>query len=788
MELNKVYCSDCREFLKTIPDNFVDSVVTDPPAGISFMGKSWDKDKGGRKEWISWLSDIFVEVKRVLKPGGHCLVWALPRTSHWTGTALEDAGFEVRDCVYHVFGCLSEDTEILTINGWEHYHKNICLYPVLCYLCEENRFEFHKPTKEYCYENKYPVYRIQSDHTDQIVSRNHRVLVERSGRKEFVFAETLEQQENIPFLESLSDLPETIPNIYKGTSITKQDLLKRVQRKENIKIKKRGVVGKNFHLDKRTLCALWKNSRNEKGTTQIQQENILQSFLSGETCNCTNINTKQIRQNRNEISWNWFKRKQKSCMERWGNIFQNTWQLCWGKICQMSHRVFIYGKKGWLCYGTPSNYGNGITTSFTSDGNSTSYKSQPNEQRSFKSNVIQNESGTQTVRRTTATITEIEYKGNVWCVEVPTGAFIARRNGKIFITGNSGFPKSLNVGKAVSKLTGEEREVIGTQKHPTSKDRTGNKSPYQAEQHLNSKYDLTKGTSEFEGQGTALKPAVECWWLVRKPLSEKTIAENVLKWGTGGLNIEMCRIPLQETGEDSRLGGKGTWSTENAGWVVSGSKRKRVSSSEKGRFPANFIHDGSEEVLSCFPNAGGQQGDLINHSHKTISPNGIYETLPARNDTYKRNEEETSAARFFYCAKSSRSERNFGCEDLEKKTSGMVSNTSGQHITRRDGGAPEPKGNNHPTVKSITLMRYLCRLITPPKGIVLDLFAGSGTTFIAAEIEGFGFIGCDDEENSCKIAEARIKAWRFKSKVNSKFKNIHRSKPPSPESDYPSFF
>jgi hypothetical protein len=99
-----VFHADALEALRTLPDEFVDSIVTDPPAGISFMGKGWDRDKGGRSAWVEWLAEIMKEAHRVLKPGGYALVWALPRTSHWTATALEDAGFEIRDCVVHLFG------------------------------------------------------------------------------------------------------------------------------------------------------------------------------------------------------------------------------------------------------------------------------------------------------------------------------------------------------------------------------------------------------------------------------------------------------------------------------------------------------------------------------------------------------------------------------------------------------------------------------------------------------------------------------------------------------------
>src|ERR1700679_991865 len=100
----QLFNNDCLNTLKTLPDNSVDALITDPPAGISFMSKGWDDDKGGRDNWINWMAEIMKEVLRALKPGAHGLVWALPRTSHWTATALEDAGFEIRDVITHIFG------------------------------------------------------------------------------------------------------------------------------------------------------------------------------------------------------------------------------------------------------------------------------------------------------------------------------------------------------------------------------------------------------------------------------------------------------------------------------------------------------------------------------------------------------------------------------------------------------------------------------------------------------------------------------------------------------------
>jgi DNA modification methylase len=100
----KIITGNCLDKLKELEDNSIDAIVTDPPAGISFMGKEWDKDKGGRDEWIEWMSKVAKECLRVLKPGGHALVWALPRTSHWTAMGWENGGFEPRDKITHVFG------------------------------------------------------------------------------------------------------------------------------------------------------------------------------------------------------------------------------------------------------------------------------------------------------------------------------------------------------------------------------------------------------------------------------------------------------------------------------------------------------------------------------------------------------------------------------------------------------------------------------------------------------------------------------------------------------------
>lgn len=230
---------------------------------------------------------------------------------------------------------------------------------------------------------------------------------------------------------------------------------------------------------------------------------------------------------------------------------------------------------------------------------------------------------------------------------------------------------------------------------------------------------------ERQGWGTALKPAYEPIVVARKPLSG-TVAENVQAYGTGAINIDGCRVPgeggkyrTNEPSQESVYTDKG--STNFA------MKPGPRGGSPDGRWPANVIHDGSEEVLETFPDAPGQQGDLLGHNSDRESPNGIYGKFAPANDRLKRND-SGSSARFFYCAKTSKAERG--------------------------------EGNTHPTVKPAALMQYLCRLVTPPNGLVLDPFMGSGSTGMAALREGFRFIGVDRDADYCEIARRRINGDR----------------------------
>ena len=251
---------------------------------------------------------------------------------------------------------------------------------------------------------------------------------------------------------------------------------------------------------------------------------------------------------------------------------------------------------------------------------------------------------------------------------------------------------------------------------------------------------------EWDGWGTALKPAHEPIVLARKPI-EGTVANNVLTYGVGGINIDGCRVGDQVRPVMVRT------ETVVAASSMAGVSTGATSSGDMtslGRFPANFIHDGSDEVLELFPDTKGGTWNTTKgarHFNNDGEPTGYA--------TSKSDGSTGSAARFFYCAKASKKDRNEGLDGFAEKRPDERSQT-GMGTFDEKGVAKQ--ANHHPTVKPTELMRYLCRLIIPPNGTVLDPFTGSGSTGKASVLEGFSFIGVEQSEEYIAIAEARIQS------------------------------
>jgi len=697
----KLYLGDCLEVTRGFPDKSVDTCITDPPYELGFMGKKWDSSG------IAFQPETWQAVYRVLKPGAILLAFGGTRTYHRMVCAIEDAGFEIRDTIAWVYGCLDAETHVATIDGVKPHHKTKIGDLVLCYNPENGEYSYQPILEIVEYEYSDTAYRLVGDLGEQVVSRNHRCIIERGGREVFELAETLQQQASVPFLESLPELRQAI---------------------------------------------------HDGECNAVQDERRAQ------------------------------------------------------------------GIRAW---------------------------------RGHQTSMVR--------------VVPFHYTGKVWCLRVPTGAFVAVRNGVAFPTGNSGFPKSYDISKGIDKQAGADRDVLSSyEREGRSAGIMGNK--VQIVRDITA--PATPEAQLWHGWGTALKPAMELICVAMKPI-DGTYVNNALTWGVAGLWIDGGRvgteiIPPQRQGKDIR----------NNAWSGNGGKSDYVSTGSVGRFPANLIHDGSDEVLECFPNsvtkhiespsmcdedantwggtfqrnrgARGYDGEgsaarffkqckfsqeelwqLANIAEKSSSPQksqdafvqelaqilerhevqlneqalqaildciGSYseciqsqsfaqcaerwantDTIPTtqnrlklsgyaqpatdeftNSDKLARAEQKSEHSRFLYCPKASRSERNAGLEGMEvgKRAGKMMHKANNTSDCPSDGFErfePKPMQNHHPTVKPIELMRYLVRLTkTPTGGIVLDPFMGSGTTGIACLLEGREFIGIEREEEYYAIAEKRI--------------------------------
>ncbi len=288
----------------------------------------------------------------------------------------------------------------------------------------------------------------------------------------------------------------------------------------------------------------------------------------------------------------------------------------------------------------------------------------------------------------------------------------------------SGFPKSLDVSKAIDKAASAEREKVIHAPRPVTPGTMAGASdtrPWIEEARARGYHEasgpvpITEDAKRWNGWGTALKPAHEPIVLARKPL-QGTVAANVLAHGTGAINVEACRVGSESTRRDT--GSAAIWN--NAGRMIGGS--------DAGRWPANVLHDGSDEVIERFPHteSGRMKPTHTNAGRSVYGQNkqGGFVTMETYGDA-------GSAARFFYSPKADAEDRNEGL--------------------------PRDMRNTHPTVKPVDLMRWLVKLITPPGGLVLDPFMGSGSTGKAALLDGFDFIGVDLDPKHVAIAEARLR-------------------------------
>src|SRR5690625_2307911 len=669
--------------MRNMPENSVDAIVTDPPYGLSnttpdqvaetivkwvsgdreylptgkgFMGKAWDAFVPPVAVWD--------EAMRVLKPGGHILAFAGTRTMDLMTLGLRLAGFEIRDSLAWLYGCLSEDTEVLINGEWVQYHRARVGDLALCYNKEHDTYEWQPIEDTHKYEYGDTAYRIHSNNTDQIVSRNHRVLVERGGAYEFEYAENLarERQIRVPILESLPALLDDL-SVREPLPGGEEPILQRELRSvrpstgcgETDRATRSGgdcvcgMRGESLQAER-----VVEEGGNPNVLTRVQRE-VARGGMEGarpQGLRRVDGRVAGFSQRKDE-------RPEQSGLEGRGHLKEGARELQGCSVCEVPTRVSEHGTEGRVCDATPSSGGASYRASFIANRSGAPCESQAGGQSVGEPVSVRVEPGSQAVRgtrHTVADLAEIEpvhYEGVVWCLTVTTGAFFVRRNGYVFVTGNSGFPKSHDVGKAIDKAAGVERKVVGSKITGNAKQATSRTGEFADGKHGGQQVaditaPATPEAAEWDGWGTALKPATEPIVAARKPF-KGTVAANVLEHGTGALNIDACRIGTTED-----IGSRPA-PTKAEGWGMGGDGKHGWTPSTSGRWPANVILDehtaqqldqqsGVLKSGALTPTGREKKGYVYGLGHKTSVTNTFASS-------------EGGASRFFYVAKAPKRER-----------------------------------------------------------------------------------------------------------------------------------
>ncbi len=610
---NYLLVGDNAIWLKKIPDNSIDSIVTDPPAGISFMGRGWDTDKGGRDHWIAWMQEVATECKRVLKPGGHAFVWAIPRTSHWTATAWENAGFEIRDVVAHIFG--------------SGFPKSLNIGKA--------------------------VDKLQGNEREVVGTTNSKGI--RSGANNIVgdsykcdgYDATKGTSEWEGWGTALKPAREDWLLMRKPLGQQELDIAKNIC--YNI-IEKGFITNSKIIWRINNVKSAEKQKTKQSSTPTQQQKMVVVSAEFVETKENESVG-KKIQKLIENICESTVKKTAKKQTKE----LQNTTEQIEKEYSNLIKPI------------------------------------KENEKRTQSKNMGVNVSAVEKQTLSSLPLTTLEVEEDS-----------TEKKSKMETSMSS--LKSTDTQKTDTDYSAQTAtfqwvcmDIVRTIKVP----------------YNGKEYDFIELTDGSLVWNENLEP-------YRKQ-QKLNVAENCLKYGTGGINIDESRVEGNELIETGRAGRSGA-STFNASI---GEEQPAHSK----RFPANLIHDNSEEVRECFP-----------------------------------NESERFFKSIIYQAKASKSERNKGCEELEDVVSGTRTNERTFSDDFREFGDGvssghknlQPQKNNHPTVKPIALMEYLIKMVTPTGGIVLDPFAGSGSTLVAAKQNGYQYIGIEMTEEYIPIIKARL--------------------------------
>jgi DNA modification methylase len=709
--INQIIHGDCLEVLKSIPDNYFDSLITDPPAGISFMSKNWDDHKGGMLNWINWFSEVMNECLRTMKPGACGLVWSIPRTSHWTGMALELAGFRLIDVIHH------------------------------------------------CQGEGFPKGQDISKHIDAIYKAEREIMGKAKGtgrqnpnwngtsagrKKNYLSPEYNVTASATPEAKQWDGwkTPALKPSVEGWWLIEKPDFQKPFKSDSQNVIIEWSTLIKYFVA----LCLSVNNAKTvfnqaQKGFWELNtKDQKLDSVLR-------NVAKTLMETSENPLEKTVMFRSQEmekialSIVSLWNSILEESWTRESISTTSMGSNLITELKISYL-----------LTLESISQ-NTTHRVKTPQKGNSFLAqNVETFLRGSCVLHKKVITSSVVE--------NVLTDIGIILLSSLARIAENNLVEKDMIVSSVQSVVA-----LNLTRKQDL--DKKENQSPVSnAEKSLNVGNQVTQNTVVESAWQTLLQvvknkrlsPAVEGWWLVQKPISESSIARNILKHGVGGINVEACRIEPQDKESFSKHWDRDSISNMSGGnyrFSKSGEMKQRWDA-PTGRYPANLILscgadcDCDNHSPDCPVSVIGEQsgictsGEIKPYIRRKCSNVSIDKGLEGKLKNYTSGTNTGTAARYF-------KQLPFDPETVHSVYYQAKASTK----DRSCNGAVE---NVHPTVKSRYLMQYLIKLITPPDGIVLDPFGGSGTTAIAAKESGFNYVLIEKEQEYVDIINQRLGA------------------------------
>lgn len=662
-----LHLGDCLESLRAMPDNSVDSIVTDPPYGLSFMGKKWDYDVPG--------VDVWAECLRVLKPGGHLLAFAGTRTQHRMAVRIEDAGFEIRDMIAWVYGSgfpksLDVSKAISKRAGGDVVAREAIEF--MRVRREEiglSRVEFEKKIfgradgnvrnwedgislpKPGLWPSIRQAMELSETPFDDEMERGDVEIGRECG--DFGFQSTGQRWEGDRVLRA----PATeAARQWQGWGTALKPALETVTfaSKPYTDEQERDIIQSNlFRLEAR-LWLLSSANAAEKSSTSSQSEYgaafAIAQWSAEEITNTQAALCGQMDTSLFELATT----TSLSIVSSWRRTLGESWS---------DGSTFTIGMK----------------SSTTIDWKTLKFS-----------------------------LSQITPNTIIKACSLP-GGFSANAS-----TAESHFNASLSLLQSIRTLSATEPAISLEAEHC---------------------------------RDVGVQPNLDPCIMARKPL-DGTVAANVLQHGTGALNIDGCRVGDFQNTTPSGVDRRNAKLAEMGYRPGEYQMGEKVPDTAPGRWPANFVHDGSDEVLAGFPQT--KSGDTKAIPYTNTDGKNCYGKQTGIKREMKGD--SGSAARFFYCAKASRADRNEGLNSSDKPAVA----TQATMREREDADWSARNGNHHPTVKPTDLMAYLCRLVTPPGGVVLDPFMGSGSTGKAAMREGFRFIGCEMSPEYLAIAQARI--------------------------------